>query len=83
MKPRENKDLVDIEATIYCEKDSHKAIIIGKNGEMLKRIGTAARRDITLLLGSPIFLQLWVKVKKNWRDNDFLLKNFGYDKKKG
>ena len=74
----ENAPLVDVGATIFCEKDSHKAIIIGKGGSMLKRIGSAARRDIELLLGSPIFLELWVKVKKNWRDNDFLLRNFGY-----
>jgi GTP-binding protein Era len=81
MKPRDpdNPDsLVDIGATIFCEKESHKAIIIGKKGDMLKKIGTSARRDIQMLLGSPIFLDLWVKVKKNWRDNDFLLKNFGY-----
>jgi GTP-binding protein Era len=78
-RDEENPDaIVDIGATIFCEKDSHKAIIIGKKGDMLKKIGTAARRDIQLLLGSPIFLDLWVKVKKNWRDNDFLLKNFGY-----
>lgn len=82
MHPREGRDLVDVEANLYCEKDSHKAIIIGKGGDMLKRIGSAARRDAEALLGSPIYLQLWVKVKKNWRDNDFLLKNFGYDPKK-
>ncbi|MCL1882311.1 MAG: GTPase Era [Defluviitaleaceae bacterium] len=80
MKPRseEPDSMVDVGATIFCEKESHKAIIIGKSGSMLKRIGTSARRDIQLLLGSPIFLDLWVKVKKNWRDNEFLLKNFGY-----
>jgi GTP-binding protein Era len=69
---------VSIGATLFCEKDSHKAIIIGKQGAMLKRIGQAARRDVEALLGSPVFLELWVKVKKNWRDNDFLLKNFGF-----
>jgi len=79
MKKREDQELVDIEAIVYCEKDSHKGIIIGKNGEMLKKIGAAARLDIERLLGSPIFLQLWVKVKKDWRDSDFYLKNFGYD----
>ena len=79
MKKRENQDMVDIEATIYCEKDSHKGIIIGKQGAMLKKIGSRARTDIQNLLGSPIYLQLWVKVKKDWRDSDFLLKNFGYD----
>lgn len=73
--------LVDIGATIFCERDSHKAIIIGKKGDMLKKIGSAARRDIQNLLGSPIYLELWVKVKKNWRDSDFLLKNFGYNEK--
>lgn len=73
--------IVDIEASIYCEKDSHKPIIIGRGGETLKKIGAAARRDIEALLGSRIYLQLWVKVKKNWRDNDLLLKNFGYDPK--
>jgi GTP-binding protein Era len=79
MRPRDGQDMLDVEATLYCEKESHKAIIIGKKGEMLKRIGTASRRDAERLLGSPIYLQLWVKVKKNWRDNAFLLKNFGYD----
>jgi GTP-binding protein Era len=80
MRPRTDApdSIIDVGATIFCEKESHKAIIIGKSGAMLKRIGTAARRDIQLLLGSPIFLDIWVKVKKNWRDNDFLLKNFGY-----
>jgi len=70
--------LVDIGANIFCEKDSHKAIIIGKQGSMLKRIGAAARRDMEALLGFKIYLELWVKVKKNWRDSDFMLKNFGY-----
>ncbi len=81
MKKRENQDMVDVEATIYCEKDSHKGIIIGKQGAMLKKIGSQARRDMERLLGSSIYLQLWVKVKKDWRDSDFLLKNFGYDKR--
>ena len=79
---RERDDgLMNIAATIYCEKNSHKGIIIGKQGAMLKRIGSTARYDMQRLLGSPIYLQLWVKVKKDWRDSDFLLKNFGYDKK--
>lgn len=82
MKKREGKDLVDVEATIFCERESHKGIIIGKGGNMLKQIGTRARMDIAALLGSPIHLQLWVKVKKDWRDSDFLLKNFGYDAKR-
>lgn len=81
MKKRPEQDIVDIEATIYCERESHKGIIIGKQGSMLKRIGSTARYDMQRLLGSPIYLQLWVKVKKDWRDSDFLLKNFGYDKK--
>ncbi|MCL2499369.1 MAG: GTPase Era [Defluviitaleaceae bacterium] len=71
--------LVSIDATLYCERDSHKAILIGKQGAMLKKIGQTARRDIEALLGSPVFLELWVKVKKNWRDNDFLIRNFGYN----
>ena len=73
--------VMHIDATIICERDSHKGIIIGKQGGMLKKIGTYARQDMERLLGSPIFLQIWVKVKKDWRDSDFLLKNFGYDKK--
>ena len=81
MKKRQDKNLVDVQATIYCERDSHKGIIIGKQGSMLKKIGTYARQDIENLLGSPINLQLWIKVKKDWRDSDFLLKNFGYDSK--
>jgi len=80
--PDEEPDaLVDVGATIFCERESHKAIIIGKKGDMLKKIGSAARRDIQNLLGSPIYLELWVKVKKNWRDSDFLLKNFGYNER--
>lgn len=75
------KNIVDIEATIFCERDSHKGIIIGKNGAMLKKIGSMARRDIEELLERQANLQLWVKVKKDWRDCDFLLKNFGYQEK--
>ena len=77
-----SKKIVDIDATIICEKDSHKGIIIGKGGSMLKKIGSTARHDISALLGSEVNLQVWVKVKKDWRDSDFLLKNFGYDAKK-
>ena len=73
--------IVDIDATIICEKESHKGIIIGKQGIMLKKIGSGARRDIEDLLESKVNLQLWVKVKKDWRDSDFLLKNFGYNPK--
>ncbi|GFI01615.1 GTPase Era [Lachnospiraceae bacterium] len=73
--------IVDIDATIICEKDSHKGIIIGRQGSMLKKIGSSARWDIEDLLESKVNLQLWVKVKKDWRDSDFLLKNFGYNQK--
>ncbi|MCH5269728.1 MAG: GTPase Era [Lachnospiraceae bacterium] len=75
------KHIVDIEATIVCEKDSHKGIIIGKGGGMLKKIGSRARPEIEDLLEQQVNLQLWVKVKKDWRDSDFLLKNFGYNEK--
>lgn len=75
------KKICDIEATIVCERDSHKGIIIGRQGSMLKKIGSQARREIEDMLESKVNLQLWVKVKKDWRDSDFLLKNFGYDKK--
>lgn len=81
MKERRHGHIMDIEATIVCERDSHKGIIIGKKGAMLKKIGTDARREIEALLDSKVNLQLWVKVKKDWRESDFLLKNFGYDKK--
>lgn len=81
MKKRGKNNLYDIEATIVCEKNSHKGIIIGKKGAMLKKIGTEARRDIENLLQAKVNLNLWVKVKKEWRDSDFLVKNFGYDKK--
>ena len=73
--------IVDIDATIICERESHKGIIIGKQGSMLKKIGMSARRDIEDLLESRVNLQLWVKVKKDWRDSDILLKNFGYNPK--
>ncbi|MDR2940861.1 MAG: GTPase Era [Clostridiales bacterium] len=82
MKKRQGKGLMDIEATIYCEKDSHKGMIIGKNGSALKEVGTRARYEIERLLGQPVNLKLWVKVKKGWRDSDFYLKNFGYDLKR-
>ncbi len=79
MKERPGKQpLMDIEATIVCEKDSHKGIIIGKQGAMLKKIGTDARKDIEDFLQMRVNLKLWVKVKKDWRDSDFLLKNFGF-----
>ena len=75
------KNVWHIDATIICERDSHKGIIIGKGGSMLKKIGSMARPDIEDMLESKVFLQLWVKVKKDWRDSDFLLKNFGYNPK--
>lgn len=75
------KRIVDIEATIICERDSHKGIIIGKQGQMLKKIGSMARHDIEDLVEKQVNLKLWVKVKKDWRDSDFLLKNFGYNPK--
>lgn len=81
MKERPNGNLVDIEATIICERDSHKGIIIGKQGAMLKKIGSTAREDMEKLLDQKVNLKLWVKVKKDWRDSDYLIKNFGYDKK--
>lgn len=81
MKTRKKGHIVDIDATIICERDSHKGIIIGKGGSMLKKIGSAARVEIENLLDMKVNLQLWVKVKKDWRDSDFLIKNFGYDKK--
>lgn len=73
------KKIVDIEATIVCEKESHKGIIIGKQGSMLKKIGSLARRDIENLVERQVNLKLWVRVKKDWRDSDYLLKNFGYN----
>ena len=70
--------IIDLDATIYCEKASHKGIIIGKKGEMLKKISSMAREDCEKFMGTKVFLTTWVKVKENWRDSDFLVKNFGY-----
>ena len=70
--------IIDIDATIYCEKSSHKGIIIGKNGDMLKKISSMARSDCERFMGTKIYLTTWVKVKENWRDSDFLVRNFGY-----
>lgn len=78
VKTREDKDIIDVFANIYCEKESHKGIIIGKRGTMLKTIGQSAREDIEKLMASKINLQLWVKVEKNWRDKDNKVKYFGY-----
>ena len=70
--------IIDIDATIYCEKPSHKGIIIGKGGEMLKKISSMARSDCEKFMGTKVYLTTWVKVKENWRDSDFLVRNFGY-----
>ena len=70
--------IIDIDATIYCERASHKGIIIGKNGEMLKKISSMARADCERFMGTKVFLTTWVKHKENWRDSDFLVRNFGY-----
>ena len=80
-KMKWRRNIVEIDATIICEKNSHKGIIIGKQGAMLKKIGTDARRDIENMLEKQVNLQLWVKVKKDWRDSDFLMKNFGYNQR--
>lgn len=79
-KKREDKNIYDIEANIYVERDSHKGILIGKGGSMLKRIGTEAREDAERLLDAKVNLQIWVKIEKNWRERDNLVKRFGYDK---
>jgi len=76
----EDNVIIDVDATIFCEKSSHKGIIIGKNGEMLKKIGQYARSDIEHFMGAKVFLQTWVKVKENWRDSNTMIKNFGYVK---
>ena len=81
MKERPDGKIVDIDATIICERDSHKGIIIGKQGAMLKKIGSPARYEIENMLEQKVNLKVWVKVKKDWRDSDYLIKNFGYDKK--
>ena len=70
--------VIELEATIYCEKESHKGIIIGKKGAMLKKIGELARADMEAFLGTKVYLQTWVKVKENWRDSTTLLRNFGF-----
>ena len=80
MRERTKGNIIDIDATIICERNSHKGIIIGKQGSMLKKIGTEARKDIESLLACKTNLKLWVKVKKDWRNSDMLIKNFGYNK---
>jgi GTP-binding protein Era len=77
-KERKGRELIDIEANIYCERETHKGILIGKEGKMLKKIGSLARVDIENLLGVKVFLQLWVKVKPDWRNSDSMLKTLGY-----
>lgn len=79
-KEREDKDLVDIDVNIYCEKKSHKGMVIGKGGAMLKKIASQARVECEEFLGTKVNLQCWVKIKDDWRDNDFLLNNFGFQK---
>ncbi|MBR2888802.1 MAG: GTPase Era [Oscillospiraceae bacterium] len=74
--------IIDLDATIYCEKASHKGIIIGKGGSMLKKISTMARADCEKFMGTKIYLTTWIKVKENWRDSDFLVRNFGYHEDK-
>ena len=81
MQERRGGEIMDIEATIICERDSHKGIIIGKGGAMMRKIGSQARHEIEKMLEMKVNLQLWVKVKKDWRDSDYMIKNFGYDKK--
>lgn len=76
---REVSEIIDVEVTIYCEKTSHKRIIIGKNGTMLKKVGELARKDIERFMGTKVYLETWVKVKENWRDKGGLLRNFGYE----
>ena len=79
-KERPDSDLIDIDASIICEKKSHKGMVIGKGGQMLKKIGSAARADIEELLGARVNLQCWVKVREDWRDNDQLLNSLGFAK---
>lgn len=81
MKDRSKRKITDIEATIVCEKESHKGIIIGKNGSMLKKIGSTARYELEQMLEQQVNLNLWVKVRKEWRDSELLLKNYGYNSK--
>ncbi|MDY3846110.1 MAG: GTPase Era [Eubacteriales bacterium] len=75
---KEESGMIRIRAEIFCEKNSHKGIIIGKNGATLKQIGTYAREDLEKFFGCKVFIDLWVKIKENWRDSDFILQNFGY-----
>ena len=76
---REDSGIIDLDVTIYCEKASHKGIIIGKHGDMLKRISTLARQDIEKFMGTKVYLETWVKVKENWRDNVNFIRSQGYN----
>ena len=79
MEMKQRKDMIwDIDASVICERESHKGIIIGKGGQMLKKIGIQARQDIEKMLEDQVNLKLWVKVRENWRDSDLYMKNFGY-----
>ena len=80
MKERRGQNIIDIDATIVCERDSHKGIIIGKGGSRLKKIGSNARYEMERLLDTQVNLKLWVKVRKDWRDSELMMKNFGYNK---
>ncbi len=80
MRTREDKDIIDMDATIYCERDSHKGIIIGKQGAMLKKIGSYARQDMEAFFNCKVNLTMWVKVKEDWRNREGLLRSFGFDK---
>lgn len=77
-KMQEKENITNIYATVYCEKAGHKGIIIGKNGDMLKKVGSLARTDIEKMLGKKVYLEMWVKIKPDWRNSDYLVKNFGY-----
>ena len=81
MRMREGKDILDVDATIYCERETHKRILIGKNGSMLKKISTYSRQDMERFFGCKVFLQTWIKVKEDWRNSMQQLRNFGYDEK--
>ena len=76
---RVDSGIIDLDVTIYCEKKSHKGIIIGKNGEMIKHISTLARRDIEKFMGTKVYMETWVKVKENWRDNAHFIRSQGYE----
>ena len=81
MREREDSNITDIDATVYCEKASHKGIIIGKGGSMLKKIGSYARADMEKFFGCKINLTIWVKVKEDWRNREGILRSLGYDER--